>query len=169
MGLDVVFFAILMKLIAIKLAAVAHNKGMRYPKPRGNILVHEGLHISLSDGGQSFSLSPFHEVIHGDYYISALPLGWRREGAEEIEAPLSEGPGAGQRLKVGGRGLLHGGVLLAHVATLDKFFSVPSHRRPIITESKGLNMECLAPYMVATDTDVKFVEYPLPLLLLKTP
>ena len=123
-GLDVVFFAILMKLIAIKLAAVAHNKGMRYPKPRGNILVHEGLHISLSDGGQSFSLSPFHEVIHDDYYVLALSLSRRREGSEQVETLPGERPRTGQRLEVGGRGLSHRCMFPALVAPLNKFFRI---------------------------------------------
>ena len=51
MGLDVIFFAIFTELITIELSAVVHDKGIRYPKPGGDILMYEGLHILLGDSG----------------------------------------------------------------------------------------------------------------------
>ena len=95
MGLDVIFFAILAELIIIELLAVVHNKGMWYPEPRGNVLVYEGLHIPLSNGGQGFSLSPFREVVYGDYYIPALSLSRWRKGDKQVETPLGKRPRTG--------------------------------------------------------------------------
>ena len=74
MRLDVIFLAIFVELITVELSAVVHYKGMWHSKSGSDILVDEGLHVPLSDGGQCLCFSPFHEVIHGDYYISALPL-----------------------------------------------------------------------------------------------
>ena len=90
-----IFLAVFTEFIAIELSAVVHYKGMWHSKSGGDILVDEGLHVPLGDSGQCLCLSPFREVIHGDYYISALPLSWRREGAKEIEAPLGKRPRAG--------------------------------------------------------------------------
>ena len=49
MELDVILFTIFAELITIELSAVVHDKGMRYPKPGGDVLMYEGLHVPLSD------------------------------------------------------------------------------------------------------------------------
>ena len=163
-----VFLAIFAELFTVELSAVVHHEGMWHAKPSGDVLVDEGLYVALGDSGQCHGLGPFREVIHGDYYVLALPLGRRREGAKEVEPPLGEWPRAGQWHEVGGRGLLHGGVLLAFVAALDKFFGVASHGRPIVAEPQGTDVERAALDMVAAHPGVEFVEHPLPLFGPKT-
>ena len=157
-----VFLAIFAELITVELSAVVHYEGMRHAKPSGDVLVDEGLYVALGDSGQCLGHGPFREVIHGDYYVLALPLGRRREGAKEVEPPLGEWPRASQWHEVSGRGLLHGGVLLAFVAALDKFFGVAFHGRPILSEPQGADVERAALDMVAAHPGVEFVEYALP-------
>ena len=95
MRLDVIFLAIFVELITVELSAVVHYKGVWHSESGGDILVDKSLHVLVGDSGQCLCLSPFREVIHGNYYISALPLSWRREGTKEIESPLGQGPWAG--------------------------------------------------------------------------
>ena len=63
---------------------------------------------------------------------------------------------------------MHGGVLLAFVAALDKFFGIAFYGWPIVAEPQGAEVERAALDMIAVHPGVEFVEHPLPLFGPKT-
>ena len=79
---------------AIKLKAIFRDEGTKDPEPGDNIFPKKLVGIHIPDICQGLSFKPFCEIVRADQQISLVPCCFRKK-ANNIQAPLSEWPGAG--------------------------------------------------------------------------
>ena len=86
------------KRFAVKLKAIVRDGDTRDPEPCDNVFPNEFLSIHVPDIFQGLNFNPFSEVICANQQISFIPH-CLRERANNVQAPLSKWPRAGQGVK----------------------------------------------------------------------
>ena len=117
--------------LTIELKTIVRDEGTRDSKPSDNIFSNKSLDIC-----QWFSFNPFGKVIHANQQIPFIPC-CLRERTYNVQAPLSERPRAGQRIKNSSWLMNVGCKSLALVTLLHILLCFPLHIWPPIALSEG--------------------------------
>ena len=122
--------------LAIELKTIVRDEGTRDSKPSDNIFPNKSLGIHIPNICQWFNFNPFGEVIHANQQIPFIPC-CLRERTYNVQAPLSERPRAGQRIKNSSWLMNVGCKSLALVTLLHILLCFPLHIWPPIALSEG--------------------------------
>ena len=122
---------------AIELKTIVRDEGTRDSKSSDNIFQKKSLGIHISNICQWFSFKPFGEIIYADQQIPLISYCLRKR-THDVQAPLSERPRAGQRVKNSSRLMNVGCKSLALVTLLHILLCLPLHIWPLIALSEGL-------------------------------
>ena len=120
----------------IELKTVVRDEGTRDSKLSNNIFPNKSLGIHIPNICQWFNFNPFGEVIRANQQIPLIPC-CLREMTYNVQAPLSERPRTGQRIKNSSQLMNVGCKSLALVTLLRILLCFPLHIWPPIALSEG--------------------------------